>query len=325
MRRREFIALFGGAAAWPLAARAQQPPRVGLLTIGAAPGIPGVFAPLLEEMRQLGYVDGQNITFERRFAGGRPEYVDEFAADLVGRKVDLIVVTGQRESIAARRATSSIPIVMVINPDPIGLGLAQSLSRPGGNVTGLTTMDLDIYGKRVEFLKEAVPSLRRAALLVSRGNPTYGRESAWAGEVHAAGRSLGVEIDLIETDAEGVEAVIAAAAAAGAQGLLGAFDGVVVARRKEIAATAIHHRLPTVFAFRLGAEAGGLISYSAKVEDMSRRAAFFVDRILKGARPADLPIEQATSFELVINLKTAQALGVTIPPTLLARADEMIE
>jgi putative tryptophan/tyrosine transport system substrate-binding protein len=330
MRRRAFLALIGGAAALaPLPVRAQQqpaaPPRVGLVSIGADPGNPAIFGPFLEQMRQLGYVDGENIVFERRFAGGRRELVDGFTADLVDRKVNVIVVTGQGESIAARQATSSIPIVGLVNPDPIGLGLAQSLSRPGGNFTGLTTMELDLYSKRIEILKEAIPGLGRAALLVSRGNPSYRRDSAWARQVEAAGRSLGIDVELVETEPDGVETVIAAVAANGAEGLLGASDGLVVARRKEIAAAAIRHRLPTVFAFRLNAEAGGLISYSAKVADLSRRAAFFVDRILKGANPANLPIEQASTFELVINGRTAKALGLTIPDSLLARADEVIE
>ena len=328
MRRRDVIATVLGAAALPVAALAQHVPRVGLVSIGADPGNPVVFTPFLEQMRELGYTDGSNVVFERQFAGGRSELIDEIVRDLVNRKVDVIVVTGQRESIAARRATSAIPIVMVINPDPVGLGLARSLSRPGGNVTGLTTMELDLYSKRVEILKEALPTVRRAALLVSRGNPTYGRGSNWARQVEAAGRLLGVNIELVEAEhvtTDAVVAAVAAAAANGVQALLGASDGVLVAARKEIADAAIRHNLPTVFAFRLNVEAGGLISYSAKVADLSRRAAVFVHRILNGTAPADLPIERATSFELIINLKTARAIGVEIPSSLLAQADEVIE
>ena len=327
MRRGDVIVILGGAAALPFATRAQQAcvPRIGLISLGADPSNPVVFVPFLEQMRALGYVDGQTVAFERRFAAGRSDLLDDFAADLVRRRVDVIVVTGQRESIAASRATSSIPIVMVINPDPIGLGLARSLSRPGGNVTGLTTIELELYGKRIELLKETLPTVSRAALLISHGNPTYGRDSAWARQVEEVGRSRGVRIDLIEAESTTMERVIAAAAASGAQALLGASDGVIVAARKEIADSAIRHKLPTVFSYRSNVVAGGLLSYSAKVEDMSRRAGVFVHRILLGAKPADLPIEQATTFEMVVNLKTARILGIEIPALIVTQADEVIE
>jgi putative tryptophan/tyrosine transport system substrate-binding protein len=332
MKRREFITLLGGAAAssvlWPLAARAQQPlpiPQVGLVSIGADPGDPVVFRPFLEQIRKLGYVDGQNLILQRRFAAGHDELVAEFVADLVQRKVDIIVVTGAREAIAARQATSTIPIVMIANPDPIRSGLAASLARPGGNVTGLTNMDWGIYGKRIEILQQAVPGLSKATLLLSRGNAIYARGSPWEREVEADGRSLGVELSLVETGPDDVEAAVASAAAGGSQGLVGASDGVIVARRREIAESAIRHRLPTMFAFRENVEAGGLMMYAARVADLSRRAAFFVDRILKGARPSELPIEQPTTFELVVNLKTAKALGLAISESFLLRADEVIE
>jgi putative tryptophan/tyrosine transport system substrate-binding protein len=332
VRRRRFITLLGGAAApsllWPLAARAQPAsplPRVGLVSIGADPGDPVVFRPFLEQLRKLGYIEGHNVTLERRFAAGRDELIGDFVADLVQRKVDVIVVTGNREAITAKHATSTIPIVTIVSSDPIRTGLAASLARPGGNVTGLTTMDWGVYGKRIEILKQAVPDLSKAALLVSRGNGTYGRDSPWAHEVETDARSLGVELSIVETEPASVEAAIDAAAADGAQALVGASDGVVVARRKEIAESAIRHRLPTMFAFRQNVEAGGLIMYAARVAELSRRAAFFVDRILKGTRPSELPIEQPTTFELIINLKTARILGLTLPPTLLAQTDEVIE
>jgi putative ABC transport system substrate-binding protein len=334
VRRREFITLLGGAAAaassllWPPAAHAQQSapiPRVGLVSIGADPGDAVVFRPFLEQIRKLGYIDGQNLILERRFAAGHAELIAEFVADLVQRKVDIIVVTGTRETIAAKHATSSIPIVMITNPDPIRSGLAASLARPGGNVTGLTSMDWGIYGKRIEILKQAVPGLSKATLLLSRGNGTYARGSPWEREVQADARSLGVELSLVETEPDDVEDAIASSAASGSQGLVGASDGVIIARRREIAESAIKHRLPTMFAFRQNVEAGGLIMYAARVADLSRRAAFFVDRILKGARPSELPIEQPTTFELIINLKTANVLGLIMPPSLLALADEVIE
>jgi putative ABC transport system substrate-binding protein len=328
MWRREFMTLIGGVAVMPLASRAQQAssvPRVGLVSIGADPGDPVVFRPFLEQLRTLGYVEGRNITLERRFAAGRDELISDFVADLVQRKVDIIVVTGTRESITAKNATSTIPIVTIVSPDPIRTGLAASLARPGGNVTGLTTMDWGIYGKRIGILKQVVPKLSKAALLLSRGNGTYARGSPWAHEVETDARSLGVELFIVEADPASVEAAIASATSDGAQALVGASDGTVIARRREIAQSAITHRLPTMFAFRENVEAGGLIMYAARVTDLSRRAAFFVDRILKGAKPSELPIEQPTTFELIINLKTARILDLTLPPPLLAQADEVIE
>jgi putative tryptophan/tyrosine transport system substrate-binding protein len=328
MRRREFLTLVGGAVVSPSVARAQQAPalpRVGLVSIGADPGDPVVFRPFLEQLRELGYVEGRNIILERRFAAGRDELIGDFVADLVQRKVDIIVVTGNRESITAKHATSTIPIVTIVSSDPIRTGLAASLAHPGGNVTGLTTMDWGIYGKRIEILKQVVPNLSKAALLLSLGNGTYAPGSPWAHDVETDARSLGVELFIVETDPASVESAIASAAAAGAQALVGASDGTVVARRREIAESAVRYRLPTMFAFRENVVAGGLMMYAARVADLSRRAAFFVDRILKGSKPSDLPIEQPTTFELIINLKTAKILDLTVPPPLLAQADEVIE
>lgn len=328
MRRREFISGLCSAMAWPVMPRAEpagRVPHVGLVSIGANPNNPVVFRPFLEQMHQLGYLDGQNIVFDRWFAAGRADALSSFVADLVRQKVDIIVSTGIRESIAASRATSTIPIVTIVVPDPVGMGLVESLARPGRNVTGLTSMDWEIYGKRAGILKEAVPSIRKAALLISRGNPVYKRDTPWATEVVVSARGLGIELDIVDFDHDSIEDAIASASARGAQGLIGASDGVVVARRKEIADSAIKHRLPTIFAFRENVEAGGLIMYAARTADLSRRAAFFVDRILKGAKPADLPVEQPTKFDLVINLTTARALGLTVPDELLALADEVIE
>jgi len=328
MRRREFTTLIGCAALLPRATRAQQAsslPRVGLVSIGADPGDPVVFRPFLEQLRDLGYIEGRNISLERRFAAGRDELIGDFVADLVQRKVDVIVVTGDREGLTAKNATSTIPIVTIVATDPIRIGLAVSLARPGGNVTGLTTMDRGIYGKRIEILKQVVPHLSKTALLLTLGNGTYTPGSPWAHDVETDARSLGVELFIVETDATNLEAAIASAAAHGAQALVVASDGTLVARRREIAESAITHRLPTMFAFRENVLAGGLMMYAARVADLSRRAAFFVDRILKGSRPSDLPIEQPITFELIINLKTAKILDLTLPPPLLAQADEVIE
>lgn len=328
MRRREFTTLIGCAALLPRATRAQQAsslPRVGLVSIGADPGDPVVFRPFLGQLRELGYIEGRNISLERRFAAGRDEVIGDFVADLVQRKVDVIVVTGDREGLTAKNATSTIPIVTIVATDPIRIGLAASLARPGGNVTGLTTMDRGIYGKRIEILKQVVPHLSKTALLLTLGNGTYTPGSPWAHDVETDARSLGVELFIVETDPTNLEAAIASAAAHGAQALVVASDGTLVARRREIAESAITHRLPTMFAFRENVLAGGLMMYAARVADLSRRAAFFVDRILKGSRPSDLPIEQPITFELIINLKTAKILDLTLPPPLLAQADEVIE
>jgi putative ABC transport system substrate-binding protein len=325
LKRREFITLLGGAAACPLAARAQQVSVIGLLSIGATPGDPANFRPFLEQMRELGYVDGQNIVFDRRFAAGNDTLVGGFVADLVRRPVDIIVATGTREVLAAKRVTNSIPIVTFTHPDPVGMGLVQSLARPGGNLTGLTTMDVELYGKRIEILKQAVPSLSRAGVLVSGRQPFYKIGSPWARDFEADAQSLGVVLDIVEADEDNLDSKLATLAARGAQGLVVTSDGVYVALGKALADGAIKHRLPAIFVFRQQVESGGLLAYAAKVSDLSRRAAFFVDRILKGAKPADLPIEQPTKFELVINLKTARALALDVPATLLALADEVIE
>jgi putative tryptophan/tyrosine transport system substrate-binding protein len=272
MRRREFMTLIGGVAMSQQAARAQQAsplPRVGLVSIGADPGDPVVFRPFLEQLRTLGYIEGRNITLERRFAAGRDELIGDFVADLVQRKVDIIVVTGDRESITAKHATSTIPIVTIVSTDPIRTGLAASLARPGGNVTGLTTMDRGIYGKRIEILKQVVPNLSKAALLLTLGNTTYTPGSLWAHDVETDARSLGVELFIVETDRTNFEAAIASAAADGAQALVIASDGTIVARRREIAESAITHRLPTMFAFRENVLAGGLIMYAARVADFA--------------------------------------------------------
>ena len=328
MKRREFIAALGGAVAMPLMARAQQlrsVPVVGLVSIGASPNDPANFGPFLEQMQALGYIDGQNIIFDRRFAAGRDELIGGFVADLVRRSVDIMVVTGTRESIAAKQATSSIPIVTIVNPDPIGMGLAESLARPGGNVTGLTTMDTDIYGKRIEILKTAVPKLMKAGVLVSPDKPYYQRGSPWAQEIMAAAGSLNVSLDIVEADEGNFDSVLAVLAANGAQGLVVTSDGIYVAHRNALAESVIKHRLPAIFPYRQQAIAGGLLAYAARVADLSRRAAFFVDRILKGAKPADLPIERPNRFELIINLKTARTLSLSLPGGLLAQADEVIE
>jgi putative ABC transport system substrate-binding protein len=246
-------------------------------------------------------------------------------ADLVRRQVDVIVVTGTRETIAAKQATSSIPIVTFLHPDLIGAGLAQSLARPGGNLTGLTTLDTDLYGKRLEILKQAVPNLTKAGVLVSGRQPSYGRGSPWEQALRAAAHSLKIELEITEADESNLESVLDSLAARGQQGLIVTSDGIYVAQAKVLAERTIKHRLPAMFVYRQQVQDGGLMAYAARTPDLSRRAAFFVDRIIRGAKPADLPIEQPTHFELIINLKTAKVLGLDLPATLLAQADEVIE
>jgi putative ABC transport system substrate-binding protein len=326
LRRREFITLLGGAAACPFAAAAQPAqPVIGLVSIGASPTDPANLRPFLQQMAELGYVDGRNIKFEPRFAAGNDSLVEGFMADLVRRQVDVIVVTGTRETIAAKQATSSIPIVTFLHPDLIGAGLAQSLARPGGNLTGLTTLDTDLYGKRLEILKQAVPNLTKAGVLVSGRQPSYARGSPWEQALRAAAHSLKIELEITEADESNLESVLDSLAARGQQGLIVTSDGIYVAQAKVLAERTIKHRLPAMFVYRQQVQDGGLMAYAARTPDLSRRAAFFVDRIIRGAKPADLPIEQPTHFELIINLKTAKVLGLDLPATLLAQADEVIE
>ena len=253
MKRRNFITLLGGAAVWPLVARAQQPakrPIIGLVSIGASPIDPANFRPFLAQMRELGYVDGQNVTFDRRFAAGDDSLINGFVADLVHRAVDVIVATGTREVSAAKQATSSIPIVTLFHPDPIGMGLAESLARPGGNVTGLTTMDVELYGKRIEILKQAVPTLKRVGVLISPRQPFYKLGSSWAHNLETAAHSLGIALDIVKADESNLDSALAALAVRGAQGLIVTSDGVYVAQGKALAEGAIKYRFPAIFVFR---------------------------------------------------------------------------
>jgi putative ABC transport system substrate-binding protein len=320
VRRREFITFLGGAAAgWSLAASAQtQPkiPRVGYV-FGGTPTSVEVFR---EGLRELGYVEGQTIVLEVRGADGRAERMPELVAELVGVKVDVLVAVSNPAALAAKNATHTIPIVMMAT-DPVGLSLVGSLSRPGGNVTGLSYFSEAIMGKRLELLKEAVPGLARVGVLrnpMAPGDPIF-----WKATEVAAQR-LGVTLEALEVQGpENFEAAFATAKQRNAQAIL-VFDHVLtVAYRSRIIALAANNRLPAMDGYREYPDAGGLMSYGPS--GIFRRLATFVDKILKGAKPADLPVEQPTKFELVINVKVAKALGLTIPPSLLARADELIE
>ena len=325
MKRREFITLLGGAAAWPLAARAQQPgtrPTIGYLG-SATPATQGQWvAAFVQRLRELGWIEGRTIAIEYRWAEGRTERAAEIAAELVQRKVDVIVTSGTAVVVAAMEATSVIPIVFAGAGDPVGTGLIASLARPGGNVTGLSNQSRDLAGKRLELLREVVPGLGRLAILANVDNPAVVLNMR---EVQTTARTLGVEVITLEIR-RGEDIVPAFEALNGrAEALYVVIDALVNTHRIRINTLALAARLPTMHMFREGVEVGGLMSYGANFPDMYRRAADYVDKILRGTKPADIPVEQPTKFDLVINLTTAKVLGLKVPPTLLARADEVIE
>ena len=301
--------------ALPRVAEAQRPGRVGALV-----GDPEM---LRQSLREAGYIEGQNLTIEWRNAEGRPERFGELAAELVRLKVDVIVASTPAAIFAAKKATASIPIVMVHTPDPVQLGLVASLGRPGGNITGTTTLSADVSVKQLELLKEAIPRVARVAVLWNPVNPWHPLARKAAG---SAARSLATQLRSVEVRApDELEAAFAAMTRDRADAVFVLSDPMTFFHRARIADLALKRRLPTMHGVRGYVDAGGLMSYWAYQDDLYRRAASYVDRILKGAKPGDLPIEQPTRFELVFNLKTAKALGLTIPPSLLARADQVID
>jgi putative ABC transport system substrate-binding protein len=325
MRRREFITLLGTAAAWPLAARAQQRgkvARIGFLRLGSAAANSGRVEALRHGLRQLGYNEGQNIIFEFRWVE-TVEQLSQAAAELARMDVDIIFALSSTEVEPVWQATKTIPIVFGVHADPVGLGHAASLARPGGNVTGLTVILTDVVVKQLEILKEAVPQATRIGVLFSPSAPSY-RPAIQALEV--AGAKLRVHFIMAplrtSQDFDGAFALMKREQVGGFVVLAASFT---VEHRERLAELALERRLPGIFGARENVDVGGLMSYSANQNDMVRRAATYIGKILKGATPAELPIEQASKFELVINLKTAKALGLDIPPSLLARADEVIE
>jgi putative ABC transport system substrate-binding protein len=324
-RRRQFITLLGAAAAWPLEGRAQQPaklPTIGYLG-SATPATQGQWAAaFVQRLRELGWIEGRTIAIEYRWAEGRTERGAEIVAEFVRRKVDVIFTSATPLVAAAKQATSVIPIVCAAAGDPVGNGLVASLARPGGNVTGLSIQTPDLAGKRLELLREVIPGLRRVAMLINVGNAVSVLE---LGEVQATARTLGFEVITLEIR-RGEDIVPAFEVLNGsAEALYVVLDPLMGTHRIRINTLALAARLPTMHTFREGVEEGGLMSYGANFPDMFRRAADFVDKILHGTKPADIPVEQPTKFDLVINLTTAKALGLKVPPTLLARADEVIE
>ena len=296
--------------------------RIGVLTLAVAPSTPLAEA-FRQGLREHGYVEGQNLAFEYRYAEGRADRLPALAAELVRLKVDVIVTESNMAALAAKRATETIPIVMAIAGDPVKAGVVGSLARPGGNVTGLTLMHPELSGKRLQLLKEAVP---RIALVAVIWNPTDPAAVDFLRETEVAARSLGLRLHAIEARAPAeLDAAFKAVADARPSAFFTLPGGMFQDNQTRILEFAKKNRLPGVFPNRVFVEAGGLISYGPNLAASSRRAAAFVDKLLKGAKPADLPIEQPTTFELVINLKTARALGLTIPASVLVRADQAIE
>ena len=322
--RRRFIA---GASLLVFAAatNAQTLLRIGLLSIGTDPVKPNlnVWVPFLDELRRLGYEEGRNIAIERRFAGGQQDRMAEFVADLARLHVDVVVATGDIECIAARRAMPATPLVMVLVQDPVAVGLVASLAQPGGNVTGVSTLAPETYAKRLQLLKEMIPAATRVGILI---NPTTANASFAAENLATAAHILGVQLySLNVRNPQEVESAFSAAAQDRLQALVVLTDGVLFSQRARIAELAAHGRLPAIYESRDFAEAGGLIAYGPSYSALAIRAATYVDRILSGARPADLPVEQPTKFELIVNVKAAKALGLSIPPSILLRADRAIE
>src|SRR5215467_8745577 len=326
MRRREFITLLGGAAAsWPLTASAQQPGKLrtigfsGQSTLLAESELVAAFT---QRLRELGWIEGRTITIEYRWSEGRAERLDQIAAEFVRLKVDVIVTSGTPQVVATKQKTSVIPIVFARVGDPVAIGLVASLARPGGNLTGLSSQSDDLAGKRLELLREVVPSLRRVAFLANVGNPFSVME---LGEAQAAARTLGLEFDALEI--RRAEDIVPAfeAIKGRTQALYVCPDGLVDANKIRINTSALGARLPTMHGYREYVEAGGLMSYGANLPDLYRRSADYVDKILRGANPGDIPVEQPTKFDLVVNLTTAKALGLTVPLTLQTSANELIE
>ena len=325
--RREFLALLGGAAAtWPVMACAQQSGkvlRIGMLETIAADLNADNLAALRKSLRDLGYAEGQNLVIEYRSADGRAERFPEAAAELVSLNVDVMVTRGTPASQAAKNATASIPIVMAAVAEPLGSGLVATLAHPGGNVTGLSSSVAMLDAKRVELLQEVVPGVVRVAVFMNMSNPVQLGE--W-NAVQVAAQTKGIQPQLLDVRrAEEISPAFDAARRQQCEALVVGIDAIMQANAKLISELASNNRLPAIYASREFIEAGGLLAYGVSYPDLYRRAAIYVGKILHGAKPADLPVEQPTKFELVINLKAAKSLGLAIPPLVIARADEVIE
>ena len=325
MRRRELLLTLGGAVIAPRALRAQQKamPVIGYLNVNS-PGSAEPFAAAFQQgLGEAGYAEGQNVAIERRWAEGRYDRLSPMAADLVGRKVDVIVAGGTAAVIGAKDATSTIPIVFNIGVDPVAAGLVASFARPGGNLTGVAIMNTELMPKRLELLSELVPHAQVIALLVNSNNPNADRI---IGEVQEAARAKGVELDILKAATESeIDAAFATLVQLQAGAVVVQAEWYFGSRREQLVALAARYAVPTIYEFREFVAAGGLISFGTSFTETWRQVGVYAGRILNGAKPADLPVQQPTRFELVVNLKTASALGLTVPPSILARADEVIE
>jgi ABC-type uncharacterized transport system substrate-binding protein len=328
MKRREFVTLLGGAAAWPLAAHAQQGERVrriGVLipTSEDDPQTQRQLLAFLEGLRQLGWVEGRNIHFDERFPANDRERLRTFAAELVALKPDVLLASGQTSVLAFQRVTSSVPIVFTQVNDPVGAGIVATLSRPGGNITGFTPSEFSIGSKMLEVLKGLVPRLERVGVLLDAG--LTDQTGMW-NAIEPAAPSAGVQVQQLNVpDGPAINRTLGGFAQGSNGGLVVLANRTTIANRKLIIELAAKHRLPAIYSYRYFATDGGFASYGVDLIGLYGRAASYVDRILKGEKPADLPVQQPTRYELVINLQTAKALGITVPPQLLARADEVIE
>ena len=327
MQRRQFITLLGGgAAAWPLAAHAQQPtlPVVGFLNAASAQNYTRQLAAFLKGLGESGYVDGRNVAVEYRWAEGQNDRLPAMAADLVHRQVAVIAATSTPAALAAKAATTTIPIIFELGSDPVQLGLVASLSRPGGNVTGVTNANMGIAPKRLQLLHELLPTARIMALLVNPAEPALAE--TYTKEVQAAARNFGLELHVLNATSEGdFDVAFSKLTQLRAGGLVIGGGAFFTSRTEQLAALSVRHAVPAIYYNRRFAVAGGLLSYGADSTDAYRLAGIYTGRVLKGDKPADLPVQQATKVELYINLKTAKALGLTIPNTLIGRADEVIE
>jgi ABC-type uncharacterized transport system substrate-binding protein len=327
MKRREFIALIGGAASWPLAARAQQPllPIIGMLGSTSSRVQANFLRAFHQGLGEAGYVEGRNVAVEYRWADDQNEKLPALAADLVRRQVNVIVAAASTPAaLAAKAATATIPIVFLLGSDPVAAGLIDNLARPGGNVTGVTSMNMELGSKRLELLRELLPTTNIIALLVNPTNPTI--TQPMSRDLQSAAHAFGLQLHILNATSEAdFDSVFATISKLRAGALVIAPDALFISRNEQLAALTVRHAIPAIAQFRAFSMAGGLMSYGGSFTEGARQVGIYTGRILKGQKPADLPVQQMAKLDLIINLKTAKALGLTIPLSLLGRADEVIE